>query len=142
MPNDYFCVLPFFNREIMKTGKETSCCLLPEDHDIEEVRRDMSNGIRSRWCQKCWTIEKHGLESDRQIKNKSYDFFVNENISDVEQKAYDRIDKLESKFSWTLKIFLFAQFCAVLFALLSYKLISLKINKRLKIIEEIKNGHD
>ena len=87
MPNDYFCVLPFFNREIMKTGKETSCCLLPEDHDIEEVRRDMSNGIRSRWCQQCWTIEKHGLESDRQIKNKSYDFFANENISDVEQKA-------------------------------------------------------
>jgi sulfatase maturation enzyme AslB (radical SAM superfamily) len=92
MPNDYFCVLPFFNREISRTRttnlwKEKNCCLLPYNHNINEVRKDISNGVRSHWCQKCWTLEDAGIESDRQIKNKSYDFFADQNISDVEQEA-------------------------------------------------------
>lgn len=87
MASKSFCVLPFFNREIFQGELETPCCLLPKSHDIQQVRTDIINGVRSEWCKACWDIEDAGLVSDRLIKNESYDFYADKDINLVEQEV-------------------------------------------------------
>lgn len=87
MTSKSFCVLPFFNREIFLNDYETPCCLLPKCHDIQQIRTDMMNDVRSEWCKACWDIEDAGLKSDRLIKNESYDFYADKDIIRVEQEV-------------------------------------------------------
>lgn len=70
-----FCVLPFFGLEIGIT--QTSCCLLPLDHNIEKIRAEMLSGHRPQECSKCWRNEDANLPSDRQIKNQTLSFLEN-----------------------------------------------------------------
>ena len=66
--NPAFCVMPFYG---WQTDLNTSCCLLPENHNIEKIRTDMLNTRRSEECRICWKNEDAGIKSDRQIKNET-----------------------------------------------------------------------
>ncbi len=77
---DTFCVLPWFSREIQRNSI-TPCCLLPGDHDIEAVKRDLLEGTKSSACDKCWKIESNGLKSRRQQENEFLDYKLNRDIS-------------------------------------------------------------
>lgn len=65
-----FCVNPFYAREI---PSNSSCCLLPHDHDIESIKHAMLNNQRHPDCEGCYKLEDAGVDSDRLIKNRSID---------------------------------------------------------------------
>lgn len=77
-----FCVLPFYGHEY---PKNTPCCVMSSDKDIDRVKQEMLNGIRSPECNHCWRLEDAGIKSDRLIKNESLDFYT----SDLEQLFND-----------------------------------------------------
>lgn len=79
----YFCVLPWYSREIVD-WRETSCCLLPLDHDLEKLQRDLLNGTPSEYCQKCWVLEKSGKDSRRIQENRFLDFKLDRDIGLLE----------------------------------------------------------
>jgi sulfatase maturation enzyme AslB (radical SAM superfamily) len=87
--NDYFCVLPFFGAEYDSGGFVSPCCLLSNDYDLEQIRSDMLNGIRTPACKKCWDLEDISVTSDRQLKNSAYDFYADKDIRFVEQDCAD-----------------------------------------------------
>lgn len=79
---DTFCVLPWFSRENTR-GRNTPCCLLPENHDIEKIKSDLISGIRSPACQKCWTIEDQKQESRRVQENRFLDWKLDRDIEKI-----------------------------------------------------------
>jgi hypothetical protein len=84
---DTFCVLPWFGREISWAEKETHCCLLPKHYDINLIKSQMLAGEQPTDCQKCWNLEKHGLRSDRQVKNAALDWWWDKDLSFIKQEA-------------------------------------------------------
>ena len=86
--NEYFCVLPFYGYEFTLSGS-THCCLLPNGYDIEEIRQDILDKKRSKWCTACWKLEDAGLISDRLLKNSAMDFFIDKDIRFIEQDVRD-----------------------------------------------------
>jgi sulfatase maturation enzyme AslB (radical SAM superfamily) len=84
---DTFCVLPWFSKEIDWDLRETPCCLLPPGHNLEEIKKDLLNGRQTPACQKCWNLENQGLKSDRQLKNKTLDFYWDRDIDNIKQDA-------------------------------------------------------
>lgn len=91
--NDYFCVLPFFGYEYYEENYGSHCCLLPKGYDIDEIRQDILNGKRSKWCTACWNLEDKGFKSDRLVKNAAMDFYTDRDIRFIEQ------DVREGKYS-------------------------------------------
>lgn len=84
--NDYFCVLPFFGYEV-KSNYESHCCLLPLDHDIDQIRNSILAGKKSHYCKACWDLEDAGLTSDRKLKNAALDFYQDRDLELIEQDA-------------------------------------------------------
>ena len=89
---DTFCVLPWVGREINWNARETHCCLLPENYDIDQIKSDLLAGVKTSACQKCWNLEEYGSKSDRQVKNTALDFYWDRDIESINQDAID--DKL------------------------------------------------
>jgi organic radical activating enzyme len=88
MMNDYFCVLPFFGAEYRRQEKFTPCCLLDlSKQTVESVREEMLQKKRPDACKKCWKLEDIGQESDRQIKNKAFDFYSDTDINIIEKNC-------------------------------------------------------
>lgn len=85
--NDYFCVMPFFGQEFYLNKPTTPCCLLPKDSDIKKIQLEMLNKKRPNECQTCWNLEKIGQISDRQLKNSSFDFYSDTDITVIENNC-------------------------------------------------------
>lgn len=79
-----FCVMPWFNHEIY-SAHTTSCCLLPKEHDIEQIKHDLLNDIKSTDCQKCWALESNNNESRRLQENRFLDWKLDRDIEKIEQ---------------------------------------------------------
>jgi len=67
--SDTFCVMPWLAKEIYPRGRIGHCCWLPQDYDIDLIRTEISNGIKTSACQKCWNSEDLGQTSRRQQQN-------------------------------------------------------------------------
>jgi sulfatase maturation enzyme AslB (radical SAM superfamily) len=84
--NDNFCVLPFFGAEYKESGFDSPCCLMtPSNRSIEQIRKDFNDNQRPVECNKCWINEDSGRESDRQIKNRAYDFYADRDLRYVKE---------------------------------------------------------
>jgi len=79
-----FCVLPFYGREF---PSDTHCCLLPPVYNIDKIRTDMLHNRRPSECSKCWRVEDAGHLSDRQIKNRTLDFYTNIDLLNLYDNA-------------------------------------------------------
>jgi len=79
-----FCVNPFYAREL---PKNTACCLLPNRHDIQDIKEKMLQGIRHPDCEICYKLEDSGQDSDRLIKNRSIDHWANIDVQTLYQNA-------------------------------------------------------
>lgn len=82
--NNYFCVLPFFGYEYYPNGG-SHCCVLPKDYNIDSIRNSILAKERSPYCNACWSLEDHGLISDRKLKNSVFDFYTDKDIRYVEE---------------------------------------------------------
>lgn len=87
--NDTFCVLPWFGKEINRSGIDTPCCLLPRNHSIEDIKASMLRGEKPVECQKCWHLESSGIKSDRQVKNAELDWYMDRDLEFIKQDAID-----------------------------------------------------
>jgi len=74
---DTFCVLPWYGLEIPLA---TPCCLLPDNADINQIKTDLLQGIKSPACSKCWQIESIGEKSRRQLENEFLDYKLNQDL--------------------------------------------------------------
>lgn len=83
---DTFCVLPWYSHEIQR-GSVTSCCLLPADHDIEQIKKDLLAGVQNPSCDKCWRLENTGVKSRRQQENEFLDYKLDRDIDLIRQDA-------------------------------------------------------
>lgn len=79
-----FCVNPFYAREL---PKNTACCLLPTQHDIQDIKQKMLQGTRHPDCEICYKLEDSGQDSDRLIKNRSIDHWANIDVETLYQNA-------------------------------------------------------
>ena len=86
--NNYFCVLPFFSYEITQNNSENIyCCKLPTNTNIDHVRQSILNQQRSTACSTCWKLEDQGLNSERQLHNSAFDFYLDRDLEKIEQDA-------------------------------------------------------
>lgn len=85
---DTFCVLPWYSREIFR-NHTTSCCLLPADTDISQVKNDLLSNIKSTSCNKCWELEAQGLTSRRQQENEFLDYKLDRDLQQIKQDCID-----------------------------------------------------
>jgi organic radical activating enzyme len=82
-------VLPWVGREIDWELYETHCCLLPHAYDINQIKKDLQDGKKSKACQKCWNLEDQGHKSDRQVKNAALDFYWDRDITFIKKDAIE-----------------------------------------------------
>jgi hypothetical protein len=86
--NNYFCVLPFFSYENSQfSNKNIYCCRLPFKTDIKDVQNSIRNKERSAACSTCWKLEDQGLESERIIHNRTFDYYADRSLELIEQDA-------------------------------------------------------
>jgi sulfatase maturation enzyme AslB (radical SAM superfamily) len=95
-----FCVLPFYSVEIDPPNSDNVyCCRLPVGTDINEIRQSILNGERNPKCSACWNLEDRGIESERMIHNRTFDYYLDRDLGSIYQdvlegKSKSRIIKL------------------------------------------------
>ena len=75
-----FCVLPFYGWEY---PQNTPCCIIPgtpTKDQVEQIKSDMLNKKRPSSCQSCYDLEDCGIDSDRLLKNRTLDFYSNQDL--------------------------------------------------------------
>jgi hypothetical protein len=77
---DTFCVLPWYSLEL---PSNSPCCLLPQNTDIAQVKKDLLTGIKSPACSKCWQIESRGEKSRRQLENEFLDYKLDRDLDKI-----------------------------------------------------------
>jgi len=87
--NNYFCVMPFYGARYDHSGYRGPCCLIDRRADIKQIQTDMLAGVRPQACDKCWTVEDSGNYSDRQLKNSTFDHYVDKDINFIEEDCRD-----------------------------------------------------
>lgn len=101
--NKAFCVMPWVSFRSCIGDYYTICCysnlIIKENNnqkndsgkfwnskEIMKLRRDMLNGVKSPYCDICWTKEKNKVKSDRQYFNEAFflkiDDFLNKTDKD------------------------------------------------------------
>jgi len=89
-----FCVQPWLGKELGFVGRpDTVCCWLPKNHDLEQIRHDLVNNVKSSDCAKCWRAEANGQQSRRTQQNMLADTIYNLSIENIqsmcERDGYD-----------------------------------------------------
>jgi hypothetical protein len=85
---DNFCVLPFYSVEIThENPKNIYCCRLPQHTDIDVVRDSIRRSERHSSCAACWTLEDLGLDSERLMHNRTFDHYLDRDLSLIKQDA-------------------------------------------------------
>jgi hypothetical protein len=79
---DTFCVLPWYGLNLPLL---TSCCLLPKNTDIAQVKHDLLAGIKSPACAKCWQVESSGEKSKRQFENEFLDYKLDRDLDKIQE---------------------------------------------------------
>lgn len=82
---------------------KTPCCLLKDNPnpDVKKIQLDLLNDVATPACQKCWDLEDQGLESDRLIQNRNFDYQTNRDIKLIEQDCREGKNSLQSVKIWT-----------------------------------------
>jgi hypothetical protein len=79
---DTFCVLPWYSLEL---PANSPCCLLPNNTDVNQVKKDLLTGIKSPACSKCWQVESSGKKSRRQLENSFLDYKLDRDLELIKQ---------------------------------------------------------
>ena len=81
---DTFCVAPWYSIHLDSTGRLAPCCKFSKplhnyshiqeyfkSSELEQVRKDLLNGVKNANCNKCWKDEDNGADSLRLISNRT-----------------------------------------------------------------------
>jgi hypothetical protein len=102
--NDYFCVLPFYGFELDRRGKNIYCCKLQTGANINAVRESMLAQQRSEACSACWKLEDQGIQSERQLQNSTFDFYLDRDLDKIEQDVRNHQYSTKIVKLWTSNI--------------------------------------
>ena len=92
--NNYFCVLPFYGVEIAHNSPNNIyCCRLPAGTKIKNVQQSIIDQQKSPACNTCWRLEDRGLTSERQLHNRTFDFYLDRDLEKIEQDAIDQLNQ-------------------------------------------------
>ena len=99
----YFCIQPFYTMEYNIDKTKTPCCLLKDNPtpDVGKIQNDLLNDIATPACQACWDLESRGIESDRQLQNRNFDYQLDRDIDLIEQDCREGKNSLQSIKVWT-----------------------------------------
>lgn len=101
------CRLPWTHLQIEQDGSFRPCCrtlgfrqnrnfdrkAYEDSEELISLKKALLNGESPKDCQRCWSDEKHGSYSFRQIENKKYDSLLNE--LQVERKPVQKLKTME-----------------------------------------------
>jgi len=83
--SDTFCVQPWLSKELGFDGMPNNvCCWLPKNHDLEQIRSDLLNSVKSNDCAKCWRAEANGEQSRRLQQNMLADTIYDLSIQNIQ----------------------------------------------------------
>jgi len=99
----YFCIQPFYTMEYNIDGSKTPCCLLTDNPtpNVEKIKQDMLNDVKTPACQRCWDLEDQGVDSDRILQNRNFDYQTDRDIELIEQDCHEGKNSLQSVKIWT-----------------------------------------
>lgn len=89
----YFCVLPWYAQEFYLGVNSSPCCLLPPSYDLDQLRKDLLDGVASKYCQLCWKLESQNQPSRRTQENQLLDYKLNRDIESIEQDCRDGLNR-------------------------------------------------
>ena len=78
-----FCVQPWLGKDLLN-DKNKICCWLEKSYDVDQIRYDLLNDIKSSACSKCWRAEAQGQQSRRQQQNTLADVLYDMNIENLQ----------------------------------------------------------
>lgn len=98
MDKDTFCIVPWIHFIVRSTGQVAACCEQSGGIDygkfqsnihetanldgLKKLRKDLYNGKRSKYCNKCWIAEDKNLNSFRKNYNDLYYKYSNKQFVD------------------------------------------------------------
>ncbi|CAB4128736.1 Radical_SAM domain containing protein [uncultured Caudovirales phage] len=85
--SETFCVLPFYGIEY---PDNVPCCIMGKVNNLDEIREQMLAGEKPKACATCWKLESAGVQSDRQLKNTTLDFYLKEDIKLLFDRAVEK----------------------------------------------------
>ena len=104
---DTFCVAPWYSIHLDSTGRLAPCCKFSKplhnyshiqeyfkSPELEQVRKDLLNGVKNANCNKCWKDEDNGADSLRLISNRTIGPNTNRPI--MEQIKEPKLTELKS----------------------------------------------
>jgi MoaA/NifB/PqqE/SkfB family radical SAM enzyme len=90
--SDTFCVMPWYGAEI-KNSSNKHCCWLMQGYNIDEVKKDLLSGTKSKWCSKCWETEQTGNTSRRILQNVLLDVLLDKSVDTMIKDAKENNNK-------------------------------------------------
>ena len=106
IPNkNTFCVNPWLTVALDSDNKLSPCCYIPgfnynyqniekyfKSKELNDIRKDLLTGVKNKNCNKCWQKESQGMESQRQISNRTIKGNIRKQISDPTTEDVVHID--------------------------------------------------
>ena len=83
----FLCFAVFSYEGSSQYTQNIYCCRLPSGTNIEDVQTSIKNKERSSACATCWKLEDQGLESERKIHNRTFDYYADRDLELVEHDA-------------------------------------------------------
>jgi organic radical activating enzyme len=94
------CILPWIHLEVRPNGRYSPCCVYqgsfisssPEgfwnSERMTELRRAHAAGEQAPGCEKCWRLEKAGIESKREVDNRRFLAFQERIDQPIQEPVY------------------------------------------------------
>jgi len=76
--------MPWLGKDLFNTGENKICCWLEQSYDIDQIRYDLLNDVKSSACSKCWRAEAQGQQSRRQQQNTLADVLYDMTIENLQ----------------------------------------------------------
>lgn len=88
----YFCVLPWYSSEL-NGPQNIPCCWMAKNYNLETVKKDLLEGVRTSACKECWNLEDRAEDSRRLQENRFLDYKLNRDIELIEQDCWEGKNK-------------------------------------------------
>jgi MoaA/NifB/PqqE/SkfB family radical SAM enzyme len=96
-----FCMIPWVSIHTTPTGVAVHCCIANQNHPVgnanqmsmmelvnsekmNDLRRDMLDGIKNPLCNACYSHEDQGIRSFRQTSNQNFRKYFNESLASTD----------------------------------------------------------
>ena len=99
-----FCVAPYRSIYLSSTGQLSPCCYTQTNYNFDKIedyyqstslnnlRKNLSNGVKDIQCKKCWITEDNGGDSLRLILNRTLGKDITQAVNNLDTKNIKSFD--------------------------------------------------